>query len=80
MIGTPSAATYLPTDERRLPSGADADQDLFALYTQYGRYQDRAFEPTRTMELGGRSELGQVSQTFPFIPPPNVKLPLASTR
>ncbi len=39
MIGTPSAATYLPTDERRLlPSGADADQDLFALYTQYGRY------------------------------------------
>ncbi|KAK0203744.1 Six-hairpin glycosidase-like protein [Desarmillaria ectypa] len=38
-LGTPSSTTYLPTDQRRLlPSGPDGDQDLFALYAQYGRY------------------------------------------
>ncbi|KAK0458952.1 putative large secreted protein, partial [Desarmillaria tabescens] len=38
-LGTPSSTTYLPTDQRRLlPNGPDGDQDLFALYTQYGRY------------------------------------------
>ena len=37
--GTSSPFTYLPTNLRKdLLGGADADADLFALYTQYGRY------------------------------------------
>jgi hypothetical protein len=38
-IGTPSTNTYLSTKERKaLANGPDADQDLFALYMQFGRY------------------------------------------
>ncbi|KAI3614107.1 alpha-l-fucosidase [Moniliophthora roreri] len=38
-LGTPSENTYLPTSQRKnFPGGADADQDIFALYAQYGRY------------------------------------------
>uniref|UniRef100_A0A0W0FDY4 Uncharacterized protein n=1 Tax=Moniliophthora roreri TaxID=221103 RepID=A0A0W0FDY4_MONRR len=38
-LGTPSEYTYLPTHIRKnLSGGADADQDVFALYAQYGRY------------------------------------------
>ncbi|KAJ7599269.1 alpha-l-fucosidase [Mycena floridula] len=38
-LGTASSNTYLPTNLRKqLTNGADADQDLFALYTQYARY------------------------------------------
>ncbi|KAK7472244.1 hypothetical protein VKT23_000365 [Stygiomarasmius scandens] len=38
-LGTPTSNSWLPTDQRKsLPGGADADQDLFSLYTQYGRY------------------------------------------
>ncbi|KAK7051382.1 hypothetical protein VNI00_004882 [Paramarasmius palmivorus] len=38
-LGTPSEYTYLPTHIRKnLTGGADADQDVFALYAQYGRY------------------------------------------
>jgi len=38
-LGTPSSTSFLPTSQRKdLPDGADADQDLFSLYAQYGRY------------------------------------------
>ncbi|KAK7047402.1 hypothetical protein VNI00_006633 [Paramarasmius palmivorus] len=38
-LGTPSENTYMPTNRRKnLSGGADADQDIFALYAQYGRY------------------------------------------
>ncbi|KAJ3726643.1 alpha-L-fucosidase [Lentinula raphanica] len=38
-LGIPSSNTFLPTDIRKnLEDGPDADQDIFALYTQYGRY------------------------------------------
>ncbi|KAF5386482.1 hypothetical protein D9757_005898 [Collybiopsis confluens] len=38
-LGVPSTATFLPTNLRiKFPQGADADQDIFALYAQYGRY------------------------------------------
>ncbi|KAK7047416.1 hypothetical protein VNI00_006647 [Paramarasmius palmivorus] len=38
-LGTPTNYTYLPTNLRKdLRGGGDADQDIFALYTQYARY------------------------------------------
>ncbi|ESK88602.1 large secreted protein [Moniliophthora roreri MCA 2997] len=38
-LGTPTNYTYLPTNLRKdLRGGGDADQDIFALYAQYGRY------------------------------------------
>ncbi|KAH7878498.1 uncharacterized protein C8R40DRAFT_989414, partial [Lentinula edodes] len=38
-LGEPSSNTFLPTNIRKnLEDGPDADQDIFALYAQYGRY------------------------------------------
>ncbi|KAK7060201.1 hypothetical protein VNI00_000966 [Paramarasmius palmivorus] len=38
-LGTPSQYTYQTTNTRKsFPGGVDADQDVFALYAQYGRY------------------------------------------
>ncbi|EEB89506.1 hypothetical protein MPER_12383 [Moniliophthora perniciosa FA553] len=54
---TPTNYTYLPTNLRRkdLRGGGDADQDIFALYVQYGRYlgmaSSRKIEPLNSQGI-----------------------------
>ncbi|KAF5365998.1 hypothetical protein D9758_006696 [Tetrapyrgos nigripes] len=51
-LGTPSSNSFLPTDLRKnLPGGADVDQDVFSLYTQFGRYLGIALQGTRKLQI-----------------------------